>query len=331
MPRAWPQLAQRFLPGQAATPEGNATAQLSALFGDETVLAQMRALLADTRALPPERKKALDLLKRARDPAAVPIYLRLLEDPEFRGAVLPLLAGADDPNVSATILRHFPELNDGERAAALAALTSHPTQGLALLQAVDTGALDKKHLTALHVRELRNLRNEKVDTLLDKVWGRAADSSADIKAAIARYQQAYKEAPRWAYNSALGRETFQQLCATCHKLDGQGGNLGPDLTGSWRNGLEYYIENIVDPNAVVGRDFQLNIMTKRDGSVLSGMIERESETTIVVRTPTETVSIPKVEVAKREVLDQSLMPAGLLDTLPSKQVIELLMFLTERS
>ena len=53
-------------------------------------------------------------------------------------------------------------------------------------------------------------------------------------------------------------------------INGVGGKLGPDLAGSWRNGLDYFLENIVDPNAVVGENFQLHVLTKKDGTVVSG-------------------------------------------------------------
>ena len=97
------------------------------------------------------------------------------------------------------------------------------------------------------------------------------------------------------------------------------------------NGVDYFIDNIVDPNAVVGVDFQLNVLTLKDGSVLSGMVERETETAYVVRTPTETRNVAKGDVKSREVLAQSLMPAGLLETTTRKtRVIELLMFLTDK-
>ncbi len=330
MPPLWPELSQRFLSQPETSPERAAALQLAALFGDEAVLARTRATLDNTRAPLAERENALALLKRARDPAAVPVYIRMLEEKAFRSAVIPLLAGVDNPQVASGLLRHFESLNDADRAAALATLTSHPRLGLALLEAVSAGTFDRKHLTALHVRQLRSLRNKSVDTLLDRLWGRVAESPAEIKAEMNRYRKSFAGAPRWAYNPRLGQETFQQLCATCHKFEGQGGNLGPDLTGSWRNGVDYFIENIVDPNAVVGTDFQLNVITKNDGSVVSGMVERESETALVVRTATETVNVPKSELKHREVLEQSLMPVGLLQTLSEKQVVELLMFLTER-
>ena len=77
-------------------------------------------------------------------------------------------------------------------------------------------------------------------------------------------------------------------------------------------------------------DFQLNLITKRDGAVISGMVERESDTALVVRTVTDTITVPKNQITERKVLEQSLMPPGLLDTVSEREVVELLMFLSEK-
>ena len=174
------------------------------------------------------------------------------------------------------------------------------------------------------------MSDAQIDERLNRVWGRTADSPTELKARIAELSQNYQQAPRWAYSVAAGRKVYETLCASCHTFDGRGGNLGPDLTGSWRNGTQYFIENIVDPNAVIGADFQLNLITKRDGSVVSGMVERESDTGLVVRTVTETVTVPKNQISERKIMEQSLMPPGLLDTISEREAVELLMFLSDK-
>ena len=62
--------------------------------------------------------------------------------------------------------------------------------------------------------------------------------------------------------------------------------------------------------------------------LVSGMIEKESDTALLVRTMTETVNVPKADIKSREVTTQSLMPAGLLEALPPREAVELLLFLT---
>ena len=125
------------------------------------------------------------------------------------------------------------------------------------------------------------------------------------------------------------RQTFQRLCASCHTLNGKGGNIGPDLTGSGRNGLEYFIESIVDPNSVIGLEYQLNIITKKDGSVLSGMVTEESKV-LKVRTPAGIILVNKSDIKKRQVMKQSMMPAGLLTALPDHEIVDLLRYLEKQ-
>ena len=114
----------------------------------------------------------------------------------------------------------------------------------------------------------------------------------------------------------------------CHAINSEGGKLGPDLAGAWRNGLDYFLENIVDPNAVVGENYQLHVVTKKDGTVVSGLFDQESTTSLTLRTVTEAVTISKSDIARHEKLAQSLMPPGLLEALPEQKAFELLKFLT---
>jgi mono/diheme cytochrome c family protein len=63
-----------------------------------------------------------------------------------------------------------------------------------------------------------------------------------------------------AADKSRGRAVFAKTCATCHRLFGAGGQVGPDLTGAGRKDLDYLLSNIVDPSAVVTKDFQLTVL-----------------------------------------------------------------------
>lgn len=113
----------------------------------------------------------------------------------------------------------------------------------------------------------------------------------------------------------------------CHNLKGEGGNIGPDLNGANRGDIAYMLENIIDPSATLPQDFKLTIITQKDGAVVSGNVASENEYTINLRTPAGEISVATKDVAKREILDQSIMPEGLLAILKPDEVRDLLGFL----
>jgi putative heme-binding domain-containing protein len=328
-PKAWAAVQERFA-GSSDPAVRAAVDELAAVFGDKAVLMKVRAQLADATQPMAARQQAFALLKRVGDPEATPIFAQLLDQEEFRKDVIPLLGRSTDPATATKLLARFPKLSPQDRIAALTALTSRSELALPLLQALKAGTFERKDLTALQVRQLRDLRNPEVNKLLDETWGKVNESSEAAKATIARLKKTYQSAPLWASDVKAGKVTFTQMCGTCHALNGVGGKLGPDLAGSWRNGLDYFLENIVDPNAVVGENFQLHVITKKDGSVVSGLLERETPTTITLRTVTEPVNIAVADVKQHEKLAQSLMPPGLLEALPEPKVLELLKFLLSK-
>ena len=168
-----------------------------------------------------------------------------------------------------------------------------------LLDAVLSGRVEKASLTSFHVRQMRNLGDERVNELVTRVWGQARDTTADAKARLAALSKTYNEAPLWAYDARAGREVYDKACATCHALEDRERKPGPDLAGSGRNGVEYFLESVLDPNAVVGEDYQLTVVLKIDGTVISGLIQEERADALTIRTVDETVVVSLSEIAAK--------------------------------
>jgi putative membrane-bound dehydrogenase-like protein len=328
MPTAWRELAPRFLDHKDERVRRIAEL-LAAAFGDDSMLPRLRRILADREAQLDARQHALAVLSRAHDKASVPILLKLLDEDRFRTRALNLLARFDSPEIPPAIIGRFESLNPQDRAAALNALTRKPEFAIVLLDAVQNGAFKRDHLTAFHVRQLTELKDPEINRRLEKSWGRIQGSPAEKEAAIAKLESIFNEAPLWAYDARAGREHFVQLCATCHLLKSDGTRIGPELTGAGRNGIRYYLENIIDPNAVVGADFQLSTFETRAGDVISGLKLSETSSAVTLRTITDEQVIPKSDIVDQSTSQLSLMPEGLIESLGPREQIELLKYLAE--
>src|SRR5205823_4414017 len=124
-----------------------------------------------------------------------------------------------------------------------------------------------------------------------------------------------------------GRAVFVKNCATCHRLFGEGAKIGPELTGSQRANLDYVLENVLDPSAVVPKEYQVTVFELKSGRVLQGIITQETERAVTVQTQNEAVVVPKEEIETRTETKTSMMPEGLFDKLTNEEVRDLVAYL----
>src|SRR5207249_11142846 len=97
------------------------------------------------------------------------------------------------------------------------------------------------------------------DQRVATTWCRILQTPAEKQARIEKLENIFNEAPLWAYDSGAGGEHFLKLCSSCHRIGNDGTRLGPELTGAGKNGVRYFLENIIDPDAVIGADFQMTV------------------------------------------------------------------------
>jgi putative membrane-bound dehydrogenase-like protein len=302
---------------------------LALLFGSSTALTELRALLADSAADPAARRKALEALVTGRDAASLDPLLALAKDPgPLRADALRALAQYDDPRISTLLLESYPSFASAEKSAALATLVARPAGIVPLLAAIETKRLPLADLTAPLARLIQGHRRDDFDQWLAKHWGTLQNTGAERLADIARYRKFLGEDAILRADAKNGRAIFQRTCAACHVLFGQGGNIGPELPGNFTD-IDYLLQNILDPDAVIGRDYQQTFITTRDGGVVAGVVAEENERTVTVKTLAAPVTLPKDRIAKRELSPHSMMPAGLLDPLQETEVRDLFLYLRQ--
>jgi putative heme-binding domain-containing protein len=326
MPEGWAGVSAKL--AKSANGEVRDLVQsLSTLFGDPATIEALKRAAMDKMADIAARQRALQALYDAKSPGLMPLLQGLLDDEAVRQQAVRYLAAYEDPQTPGLILKHYKSLSGPERLDALNALASREAYALALLDALKNGTIEKKDLTAATVRQLSAYGNEQINEWVTKSWGAVRTTPEDKLGEIAKYKQLVNSARPEQMNASRGRAVFAKTCAQCHTLFGEGGKVGPDLTGSGRADLDYLLTNVVDPNAVIGKDYQVSIVRTNKKRVITGIITREDEKTTTIQTDNETVILQKPEIARVRVSDMSMMPEGLLQMLNEQEALDLIAYL----
>ncbi|MFO0870603.1 MAG: PVC-type heme-binding CxxCH protein [Pirellulales bacterium] len=303
-------------------------ASLAVTFGDAEAARLLRELAAQGQADAAQRRQALAVLVRAQDAAVVPVLQQLLRDAALRPDALRGLAAFDSTETPAAILAVYADLPPLQQREAIATLASRLTYARTLLDAVEQRKIPAGHLSADLIRQLRDLKDEPLRQQIERVWGTVRESAADRLRQMEQYKQLVQQpgAAR-APDPELGRAIFSRTCQQCHTLFGTGGKIGPDLTGSNRANLEYLLSNMVDPSAVMAREYQPVIVTTNGGRVLTGLIKESTDAALTLQTATEVVVIPRADIDEQRQSDKSMMPDDQLKPLSPFEIRSLVSYL----
>ncbi len=298
---------------------------------DPMLYQRMRSVLSSQDASTQQRLRAIDVLSADASPANVSLFLQSLDRPRLAARVVPLLARYDRLEVADALLERLPQWPSTLQDRALQVLCSRSAWAHRLLDRIEQGSVAKKMLGAYFVRQMTTLDDDTLQKRLRREWGvlnkrSSAEKEKDIAALVSRFQQA----PLWAFSAAEGKKLFDKHCASCHEPPAPATAVAPAISGVRQKGIRYIVENVIDPNAVIGKDYLSVLYRLADGRVINGLPESETASSITVRTATGTETIRKDEIEETKTSDHSLMPEGLLDPLNDRQRIELLKYLMTR-
>jgi putative heme-binding domain-containing protein len=241
------------------------------------------------------------------------------------------LASYDDLKTPESILRIFSSLTPEEKRDALNTLASRSAYGRALMDAVAAKRVAASEVPAEVVRQMRNLNDKELDRRMADVWGIVRKTAADRLRLIAQYRDLVNRPSPVPPDLPLGRAVFARTCQQCHILYGIGGKVGPDITGSNRSNLDYLLENVLDPSAVIPNDYKVTLLNLKSGRVVTGIIRGETPVAYTVVTANETLTVPKNEVESLTPSDISMMPEDVLKPLSETEVRALFAYLRNPS
>lgn len=244
-----------------------------------------------------------------------------------RLAALDAMGSHADAGLAGTLLESYPEAPAALQARIVERLLTRPAWIEPLLDAMARGVVPTKALSSTQARQVARLGDEALSAKLARVWGPLGGTTDDARRTrIAEVRGILPEGDKG--DPARGAAVFAKACAGCHQLFGKGQAIGPDLTGADRGNLDFLLESLVDPSALIRKEYQPQTIATRDGRVLNGLVLDESDTTLTLFDANQ----QRIIIARDQIEDQqpstvSLMPEGLLDPLPDDQIRDLFRYL----
>lgn len=292
-----------------------------------TAVAESVKIAQERDASPESRTRAIGLLKHADWKVAGPALMTVAmsKDPlELRTVAIRAAASFNETEVTGSLLaaKRWAATPPTEREMTLAALLSLPAHVPRVLDAIESGALPKNALSAAQRTALSKSKDATVRDRVAKLLGAPADGDR-MKA-----YEAEKVVLDLTPNPKHGGEIFKNVCSTCHRLNQEGHQVGPDLLDIRSQPKESILMHIVVPDFEIAPGFAASNIELKDGNLKLGIIISENSESVTARQPGGLEeNILRSNITSITASEHSLMPPGLEAGMSKQDMADLLSFL----
>ena len=309
-------------------------------FSNTTSL-RVLARLGDADARSNALQLALNKQAPADSRAAMLEVLGELGDQSSTPNIISIIMGADQESVQVAaltvlqtlpntgyqkLIEVYPAMKGRVRSKTREVLLSRKEWAMAFLKEIDSGKLKSSEVPLEELPKLPGLNDKGVDDLVRKLWGNITGGTPEEKLAVVRrFNNDLRAA---SGDPKSGHELFTKTCAICHRLFGEGAQVGPDLTGANRKDRDYLLVNIVDPSAVIRKEFLNYNVETTDGQFLTGLIaEQAADRITLLAANNERTNIPRDKIKSLQESPVSLMPENILNALKPQELRDLFAYL----
>jgi putative membrane-bound dehydrogenase-like protein len=247
--------------------------------------------------------------------------------PGFRGQVLLKLGKLNEPWVADAVLASYSALGAGEQPKAIELLTQRPAWAKSLFKEIAAKKISKDVVNVNQARRLLATKDAELIKLVEKHWGTPRDSrNPERERVVAEMKELYKKTPG---DPKAGIPVFKKLCAQCHKLYGEGVEVGPDITSNGRSDFDQLLSNIFDPSLVIGAGYQAVTVNTKQGQVVTGLLVEDNAQRVVLKVQGgELKTIARKDVDEQFTSKLSMMPEDLEKQLRPQEIVDLLSYLS---
>jgi len=301
------------------------------LFGASVaaILEGLSRQVADTSLPDADRAKAAGRLIGIDDRPETATYIAdqvsLLTPPDLANGLVNALSRSRNDATGEALLGRWSQLTPAVRRTAILVLMRRPAWTMAMLEAVDKGNIGKTDLAPEHWSQLTQYPDRRISWRAGQLAVSTASISSDREAIVTKLLPLAKEKG----DAARGKEVYEANCALCHAFNGQGGHVGPELTGIAARPRADILLEILDPNRSVEANYRLWTVATKDDETFSGRLEAETATTVeILDVAAQKHVIQRSEIASLSESPLSIMPAG-FEALPPEDLKSLLEYLAQ--
>lgn len=275
-----------------------------------------------------DRKALLESLCRCVPETGVETATAILQSDRMAAlhqAALAAVRSYSDPKVGEVVLE-LGVRSQVVRPKCVELLASRPTFAAMLVSAVEKTRLKPTDVPSADLQKIAAFKDAALNARIEKIWGKVAPPTPAEKVAAIH---GHKVSVRLTTGDpAKGKPLFKQHCANCHVLFGEGAKIGPELTGADRKNLDFLLTSLVDPSAVIRKEFMSHSVVTTDGRTLNGLVAESSPTTVtLIDSKAQRISIAQADVEVMKPSSVSVMPEKLLDGMTAEQVRDLMAYL----
>ena len=272
-----------------------------------------------------EKLESIQSIRWSRSSESADLLFRrmdLREPVEVQLAALDGIASYADEAVINKLIVKYSSLSPSTRSKAADLLLSKKRWLEILLSRAGEGGFDLRDLDASRQNALQQHADLSIREKANSLLGRSTNSNRDEVLAK------YRESLTLRGSQESGKQHFAKSCAACHRLDGVGYELGPNLATFKYRGAEAILQNVIDPNREVNPQYVSYTVLTTDERTITGMIESETATHLtLVRGDNARDTIPRSEIEQLKSSRVSIMPEGLENQLNPQAMADLLAYL----
>ncbi len=287
---------------------------------------QAATVAADEQRPPGERLAAVRLLTSgpfAPVMTAAPGLLTPQTPSDLQLAAVRMLTPHARPEVAGVLLASWSAYSPAVRREVTEALFARADRLPRLLDALKSKEVLANQLEPVRLEQLRKHPDAKLRRQALAVL--AGSVASDRQAVVASYRPALD----LAANVDRGRQAFRKHCATCHRLENEGHDVGPDLRSAVRGKPgEYLLVAVLDPSREVDPRYLNYVVTTKQGQTFTGLIASETSSSLTLRRGEGSEdTILRSRIESIEATPKSVMPEGLEAQLSRQDVADLIAYL----